>query len=114
MKKPYMDASVLLLILIALLLAGGVIFAVFLLRSDPIEESISGDKVINTLFVIEGENPKEKPLSSYVLMYYPATRRAAIFDIPGSLGLIIQSIKRVDRIDTVYDSRKIGPFQAEI
>ena len=114
MKKPYVDASALLLILIALLLAGGVIFAAFLLRSDPIEESLSGDKVINTLFVIEGENPKEKPLSSYVLMYYPATKRAAIFDIPGSLGLIIQSIKRVDRIDTVYDSRRIAPFQAEI
>jgi len=47
-------------------------------------------------------------------MYYPATKRAAVFDIPGSLGLIIQRINRVDRIDTVYDPRKITPYLNEI
>jgi anionic cell wall polymer biosynthesis LytR-Cps2A-Psr (LCP) family protein len=47
-------------------------------------------------------------------MYYPATRRAAVFDIPGELGLIIHRINRVDRIDTVYDPGKITPFENEI
>jgi anionic cell wall polymer biosynthesis LytR-Cps2A-Psr (LCP) family protein len=47
-------------------------------------------------------------------LYSPPTRRAAVFDIPGSLGLILQNIKRVDRIDTVYDSQKISAFEAEI
>ena len=85
MRKAKVDASVLLLVLIALLFAGGTVFAVFYLRSDPIEESLEADKVINTLFVVED---KGKPLCSYVLMYYPATKRAAVFDVPGSLGLI--------------------------
>jgi len=110
-KKVKIDASTLLLALIGLLLAAGIMFVVFSFRPDPLRESLAGDRVINTLFVIEDEG---KPLCSYLLMYYPATRRAAVFDIPGSLGLIIQSINRVDRIDTVYDPRRILPFSNEI
>jgi polyisoprenyl-teichoic acid--peptidoglycan teichoic acid transferase len=111
MKKTKIDASAFLLILIVLLLAGGAVFAASYLRSDPILESLEEDRVINTLFVIEYN---EKPLCSYVLMYYPATKKAAIFDIPGSLGLIIQRINRVDRIDRVYDPRRITPYTDEL
>jgi polyisoprenyl-teichoic acid--peptidoglycan teichoic acid transferase len=111
MRKTKIDASAFLLILIVLLLAGGAVFAASFLRSDPILESLEEDRVINTLFVIE---VNEKPLCSYVLMYYPATKKAAIFDIPGSLGLIIQRINRVDRIDRVYDPRRITPYTDEL
>ena len=111
MRKAKVNSSTLLLVLIVFFLAAGIVFAVFSLRFDPIEESLAGDRVINTLFVIENG---DKPFCSYVLMYYPATKRAAIFDIPGSLGRLIQRINRVDRIDTVYDPRRITPFQNEI
>jgi anionic cell wall polymer biosynthesis LytR-Cps2A-Psr (LCP) family protein len=49
-----------------------------------------------------------------VLLYYPPTRRAAIFDIPGSLGLIIRGVNRVDRIDTLYDTQRISSYENEI
>jgi len=111
MKKVKVDASAFLLALIALLVAAGIWFAVSSLHSDPIEESLAGDRVINTLFVIENG---DKPLCSYVLMYYPATKRAAVFDVPGSLGLIIQRINRVDRIDTLYTPKRIAPYANEI
>ena len=111
MKRLKFDAGILLLILIGLLLAAGAVYVISSFRQDPIRESLTGDRVITTLFVIED---KEKPLSSYVLMYYPATKRAAVFDIPGSVGLIIQSINRVDRIDTIYDPRRITPFANEV
>ncbi|GHV24285.1 LytR family transcriptional regulator [Spirochaetia bacterium] len=111
MRKIKFDASFFLLGAIILLLAGGIVFAAVALRSDPIEEALSGDRVINTLFVIEHG---AKPIGAYVLLYYPATKRAAVFDIPGELGLIIQQIKRVDRIDSVYDPQHIGPFEQEI
>jgi anionic cell wall polymer biosynthesis LytR-Cps2A-Psr (LCP) family protein len=111
LRRSKADASVFLLAAILLLLVGGVVFTIFILRSDPIEDAFSGDRVINTLFVIDRDR---KPLGAYVLMYYPATKRAAIFDIPGELGLIIQRINRVDRIDTVYDPQRIGPFETEV
>jgi anionic cell wall polymer biosynthesis LytR-Cps2A-Psr (LCP) family protein len=111
LRKTEGDASVFLLILILLLLGGGVFFIILAMRSDPIEEALSGDRPISTLFVIEAQ---QKPLSSYVLFYYPPTRRAAIFDIPGEVGLIISRINRVDRIDTVYDPGRPSLFEAEI
>ena len=111
MRGKIKDASAFLLALILLLLAGGIIAAVYALRGDPVEEALSGDRVINVLFVIE---EGRKPLSTYVLMYYPATRRAAIFDVPGETGLLIKRISRVDRIDTVYQPGKTAAFESEI
>jgi anionic cell wall polymer biosynthesis LytR-Cps2A-Psr (LCP) family protein len=104
-------ASRLLLGLIIVLIILGIAAAVYTLRSNPIEDALSANRVINILFVIEEE---KSPLSTYVLMYYPATRRAAIFDIPGDLGLLITRINRVDRIDRVYDSARIGNYENEI
>ncbi|MDR1900173.1 MAG: LCP family protein [Treponema sp.] len=111
MRRTRSDASVFLLLVIVVLLAGSAAFGVYVLRSDPIEEALSTDQVINTLFVFEKEG---KPLGSYVLMYYSATKRAAVFDIPGDLGLIIRRIDRVDRIDTIYDHEKITAFRDEV
>jgi anionic cell wall polymer biosynthesis LytR-Cps2A-Psr (LCP) family protein len=105
------DASALLLVAIVLLLALGIAAAMYTLRSDPVEEALSGDRVINVLYVIEKDR---KPLGAYVLMYYPATKRAAIFDIPGNLGLLIRRINRVDRIDSVYTPSKVSIFENEI
>jgi anionic cell wall polymer biosynthesis LytR-Cps2A-Psr (LCP) family protein len=110
-RRSQVDASAFLLAAILILLAGGLIFISFSLRTDPIEEALSGDQVINTLFVLEKDH---KPLSTFVLMYYPATRRAAVIDIPRDLGLIIRRINRVDRIDTLYDRQKTGSFETEI
>jgi anionic cell wall polymer biosynthesis LytR-Cps2A-Psr (LCP) family protein len=111
MRRVKFDASLFLLAAILILLTAGVAFAALALRSDPIEEALLGDRVINTLFVLDKGG---KPLNSYVLMYYPATRRAAVFDIPGEVGLIIKQINRVDRIDTVYNRHKLRDFETEI
>jgi len=105
------EASRLLLILIILLFITAISLAVYTLRSNPVEDILSSSRIINVLFVIEDE---KKPLSSYVLMYYPDTKRAAVFDIPGELGLLISRINRVDRIDRVYDGSRIGSFEDEV
>jgi anionic cell wall polymer biosynthesis LytR-Cps2A-Psr (LCP) family protein len=105
------QASFFLLISIIIIFVVGIAFAVYTLRSNPLEDAISGNRTINVLFVLEDE---KKPVSTYVLMYYPATKRAAVFDIPGELGLLISRINRVDRIDSIYDADKIGNFSNEI
>jgi len=105
------DASILLLVLIVLLLGFGVVFSVFMFRSNPVEDALSGNRVVNVLYVIEDN---KRPISTYVLMYYPVTKRAAIFDIPENLRLLISKINRYDRIDKVYDPVRIGSYQNEI
>jgi len=105
------DASILLLVLIILLFGVGIVFSVIMFRSNPVEDAFSGNQVVNVLYVIE-EN--KMPISTYVLMYYPVTKRAAIFDIPENFGLLIKKLNRWDRIDRVYDSGRIGSYQNEI
>jgi len=105
------DASFLLLGLIIFLLASGITISIIVFRSNPVEEAFSTNRVINVLFVIENN---KMPVSTYVLMYYPVTKRAAIFDIPEDLGLLIARINRVDRIDRVYDPQRLGSYQNEI
>jgi len=105
------DASVFLLALIILLVVFGIVFSVISFRSNPVEDAVNTNRVINVLFVIEDN---KMPLSTYLLMYYPATKRAAIFDIPGELGLLISRINRVDRIDKVYDPHRISGYENEI
>ena len=105
------DASFILLGLIIFLLASGITISIIVFRSNPVEEAFSTNRVINVLFVIENN---KMPVSTYVLMYYPVTKRAAIFDIPEDLGLLIAKINRVDRIDRVYDPQRLGSYQNEI
>jgi hypothetical protein len=111
LKLSNVDASRFLLALIILLIVTGVFLAVYSLRSNPVEDAIAANRVINVMFVIEHE---KQPVSVYVLMYYPGTRRAAIFDIPGELGLLLARINRVDRIDRVYDPARIAGFENEV
>ena len=111
MKLSKNSASYLLLSLILFLFIVGISLAVYTFRSNPLEDALSSARVINVLFVIEDN---KKPLSAYVVMYYPGTRRMAVIDIPGELGLLISRINRVDRIDSIYDPARIGGFQNEI
>jgi len=105
------DASVFLLIAIVLLLVGGIVAAVYTLRSDPVEEILYSDRVITVLYVIEKDG---KPLSTFVLLYYGKTQKAAIFDVPGELWVLIRRINRYDRIDAVYESGKVSAYENEI
>ena len=111
MKVPKVDTSFLLLILIVFILVFGIVFSLLTFRSNPVGDAVEANRVINTLFVIEDNR---MPLSTFVLMYYPGTKRAAIFDIPGDLGLLISRINRVDRIDRVYEPARINAYQSEI
>ena len=111
MKLSKGDASVLLLGLIVLLLVFGIIFLIITFSSNPVDDALNTNRVINVLFIIEDN---KKPLSTYVLMYYPVTKRAAVFDVPGDIGLLIAKTNLVDRIDSVYEPSRTGNFQNEI
>jgi anionic cell wall polymer biosynthesis LytR-Cps2A-Psr (LCP) family protein len=80
-------------------------------RFDLLKSSGTEERVTSILFVFEYN---DKPLASYVTFYYHKTHRVAIFDIPGNVGRIIKKINRVDRIDTVYNSKKFSNYTDEI
>jgi anionic cell wall polymer biosynthesis LytR-Cps2A-Psr (LCP) family protein len=100
-----------LLIAIVLLFVGGIVVAIYTLRSDPVEEILYSDRVITVLYVIEKEG---KPLSTFVLLYYGKTQKAAIFDVPGEMWVLIRRINRYDYIDAVYEPGKDSAYKSEI
>ena len=105
------DISIFLVLAIVLILLGGILFTLNVLRSDPIEEALAGEDLINILFVFEHE---QKPLGSYVIIYSPMNNRAAAISIPGDTGKILKTEDRRDRLDAVYLSSNIEAFKTEI
>lgn len=89
-----------------------VVFIAFTLRTDPVEESLKSNPVINTLWVFTDN--EHNALATNVLVFYPPSRKAVAFDILGNTGAIFSSLGRVDRIDAVYKEKGIGPYRAEI
>ena len=83
-----------LLLILAMLIPSGVIVARNL-NVDPISTSLSEDNVLKVLFIIENDNV---PISTNVVAHYSQTRRAAMFDIPANIGLILPQLGRTGGI----------------
>ena len=83
----------------------------FTLKTNIVEEVLKSDQIIKLLLVIEDD---EKPVSTTVLAYYPATNRGTIIDIPGNTGGIYKTIDRSDRIDAIYEEKGIDSYRSEI
>jgi anionic cell wall polymer biosynthesis LytR-Cps2A-Psr (LCP) family protein len=111
MKERESNNSILLLALIVFIVVGGAVFAVVSFSSDPFRDALAKDRVVNTAFIFENEG---KPISTYVVMFYMSNKRAAVFDVPSEIGLILRQINRVDRIDTIYKSHSISDYENEL
>lgn len=99
----------LVIILLVLVVTSAVFF--FAMRSDPVKEALSGDSLLKVLVVLDDGG---KPLSTHIIAFYPASKRAAMFDIPGETGFILSSLGRVDRIDAVYSEKGIDAYRQEV
>ena len=110
-KKSKSENSALFLILIFVVFAISAFILFFSLRTDPVEEVLKNDQLIKVLFVLYDE---DKVISTDVILYYPVTKRTAMFDIPGRTGAIYSSLGRVDRIDSVYLEKGIEVYKQEI
>jgi anionic cell wall polymer biosynthesis LytR-Cps2A-Psr (LCP) family protein len=111
MRSFRLDRSILFLVAILVVLVVVAVFMFFAMRTDPVGDSLSGDKLLKVLVVLEDEG---MPVSTNIVAYYPGSKRAAMFDIPGETGLILKSLERVDRIDAVYAEKGIADYKAEI
>lgn len=110
------NKNILFLVAIVIVLVITTIVLVASLQTDPIDEVLENDQMLKTLIVLEtgGQKTENKVLFTCVLMYYPVSRRVAMFDIPGNTGAIYSSLGRVDCIDAVYLEKGIDSYRAEI
>jgi polyisoprenyl-teichoic acid--peptidoglycan teichoic acid transferase len=111
MKRINFDKSSILLLVIVGIFAAIVVFLFLSLRSDAVEEAMKSDRILNLAVIIEKDG---KPSSTQLFLFYPSNGRGALLDVPGETGLIIKSLKRVDRIDVLYDRRRPRTYVEEL
>ena len=99
-----------LLLILVMLIPSGIIVARNL-KIDPISTSLSDDNVLKVLFIIEQDNV---PISTNIIANYAPTRRAAMFDIPANIGLILQQLERTGGIGTLYTEKGADVYREEI
>ncbi len=97
-------------IILIISLVGGIL--VFRLAQRGIVSAVlRKDQAMGILFIFEKD---KKPVSSQLLIWYPSRRKAAIMDIPQSMGIILKSADKMSSIDSVYDRSNPGRFVKEI
>lgn len=111
MKSFRIDRSIVFLLIILFILSVAVFFLIFSMRTDSLKDSLLKDNLIKVLVVLEDSGV---PISTNVVTYYPGSKRAAMFDIPGETGLIIRKLGRVDRIDALYIEKGVDEYRQEI
>jgi anionic cell wall polymer biosynthesis LytR-Cps2A-Psr (LCP) family protein len=99
-RRGKWDKSILLLILIVFVVIAAGIFGYFQLRTDLFTEKLKSGEPVALLFCLGGD---QEYGFFELFLYHPDTNRGAILYIPGNVGMIIESLKKVDRIDALYD-----------
>ena len=82
---------VFLVVILAIIIGVGVFIAATL-RVDPVAETLKKEPVIKILFVLSDDSGNA--LSTDVFVYYPVSRKGALFDILGNTGSIYSSLGR--------------------
>lgn len=100
------------LVLILVIIIAATIVLGLSLRTDPIAENLKNDQVIKMLFVFSDD--EQKAMATDVFVYYPVSKKGALFDILGNTGAIYESLGRVDRIDAIYSEKGIDAYRSEI
>jgi anionic cell wall polymer biosynthesis LytR-Cps2A-Psr (LCP) family protein len=105
-KPRVFDKGIIFLSLIFLVLLGSGLFFYFQVRTDQITAIVTRGKSFALHFMIRNDDAL---IFSEVFLYNPRTGKGAVVDVPGNVGTIIESLRRVDRIDTLF---KLGNSQA--
>jgi len=98
-------------IIIILVVVIGAVFILSLVQKSSIESIMKKDEPMGILFIFEKE---KKPVSNQLLIWYPSRRKAAIMDIPSSMGIILKTANAMNSIDSVYDPKDPRKFVQEI
>ena len=109
--KKKRDKSIFLLGLIIIILAATIVFGYFQLRTDPLTEKLKQGVDYAILFAIAGDQDYR---FFEVFLYHPDTHKGAVVFIPGNVGAIIESLKRVDRVDVLYKAGNLEEFKRKI
>ena len=111
MRRGGLDKGiVLLLVIVAVLAATGVVVGLSV-RTDEISDLIAADEQLATLVALEMDDGR---LVTQVLFYEFSTNRGALFDVPAETGVVVESLNRVDSIDTVFFADGVSDYAQSV
>ncbi len=73
------------------------------LKSDDFMLKLEKNEYIAVSFNVQRD---QKLMFSELIIFSPKTHKAAIFNIPGNYGSIIESLSRIERLDILFDFKK--------
>jgi len=109
--KNAFDPSRLLLILIALLTLGILVFVVLQVRTDRVKDTLEAGKPLAVLFSVTDQGV---PLFNQVILYNPQTNKTAFIDVPPETGSLISSLSRVDALSALYKADDLKDYLAKV
>jgi polyisoprenyl-teichoic acid--peptidoglycan teichoic acid transferase len=98
-KRVRIDRAIFLVVAIVVVVVGAGFFVAAYVRTDAISDLADDGAQISILFALELPDNR---LITEVLFFDTGTNRAALFDIPSNTGVVVESLNRVDGVDTVY------------
>lgn len=107
-NDAHSSKALVLLVVMVLTMGATVLFLYMHTRTDEIAAIRSEELPIPLLFSVHRDG---EMLFSELFIYHPVTGKGAFFDVPGELGMMIPSLKRIDRIDSIYEAGKIDLFR---
>ncbi len=97
-RKKAVDRIIILLIIIIIAVSTGLLFSK--LKTDKITNAVETEQLINTMIIV---HDKGELIFSELFMYDSKTSKGSLFDIPGNMGSIINELKKMDRIDVLFE-----------
>jgi len=97
-RRKALDRLIIILILIIVVATAGILFTK--LKTDQITSIIEAGRPVNMMIMVHDEG---ELIFSDLFLYDSNTGKGALFDIPGYMGSIIDKLKKMDRIDVLFD-----------
>lgn len=101
------DRGAIILGLIAVVVVASGLYAYLQLRVDQVTAALRRREPLAVAVLV---SDGERLGFVEVLLYNPATRKAALYHVPANLGGVIESLDRVDGIDALYRRSNPGPL----
>ena len=96
--------------ILAILITVGVIIYLQV-RTDSITEYRESHDRVAVLFVQEDGGQAN---FSQIVILDTRTRKLGMFDVPGHLGVVIENLDRIDRIDTLYNQGDVDGYRQAV
>lgn len=111
MQRGGIDKGVVFLIVMVAVVAAAVVIVGLALRTDEVSDLVAAEEQLAALLVIELD---DRRLSTQTLFYDFTTDRGALFDVPSRTGVVVESLNRIDSIDTVFFTDGIEAYRSAI